>query len=48
MRQYGLKSNIPGDEESHIILSAYVAAGFEPIIHNYSREKMELLLMLTR
>ena len=44
MRQYGFKSNIPGDEELHIILSAYVAAGFEPIIHNYSKEKMESCL----
>lgn len=44
MEQYGFKPNIPGDEELHIILSAYVAAGFEPIIHNYSKEKMESCL----
>lgn len=44
MDRYGFKPNIPGDEELHIILSAYVAAGFEPIIHNYSKEKMESCL----
>ena len=44
MKKYGFNPNIPGDEEMHIIFSAYVTAGFEPIIHNYSKEKMESCL----
>jgi len=44
MQEYGFKVRIPEDDELHIIMSAYVTAEFEPIIHDYGEEKMRLCL----
>lgn len=41
MKTHGYNVNIPTQEELHMLLSAYTTAVFEPIIHGYSKEKME-------
>lgn len=41
MKAHGYSTNVPEQEELHMLLSAYTTALFEPIIHGYSSEKME-------
>ena len=41
MNVHGYQVKIPGQEELHMLLSAYTTAVFEPIIHGYPQEKME-------
>ena len=44
MKEKGLKVKLISNEEMHIIMSAYIVALFEPIIHNYPKDKIEQYL----
>lgn len=39
MKQQGYPAIEPSEEELHMLLSAYITAVFEPIIHDYTEEK---------
>lgn len=39
LKEQGYPVEEPLEEELHMLLSAYVSAIFEPIVHNYSKEK---------
>ncbi|MBE6015828.1 MAG: TetR/AcrR family transcriptional regulator [Lachnospiraceae bacterium] len=41
MKEQGFKVKDIDEEKLHMLLSAYITACFEPIIHNYSDEKIE-------
>ena len=41
MRAHGCEIKIPTQEEMHTLLSAYLTAVFETILHGYEKEKME-------
>lgn len=41
MRAHGYEIKIPTQEELHTLLSAYLTAVFEPVLHGYEKETME-------
>ena len=41
MKAHGYCVKVPIQEELHMLLSAYITAVFEPIVHGYSQSKME-------
>ena len=45
MRQHGYPAKEMSEEEIHMLLSAYLTAIIEPIIHGYSQEKIKSYLL---